>query len=171
MKSRQNRTGEWEPESGSWSPHLFIQIRVQLVRRLMPLSASGSTPSSSPFPLQCSSSSFWHSGRHSCWLFARIISLSFVIIMNPLPRYAYLSPQAKDREAELTRQGVYNLIPSEVFWQSRQQFLEKKGYILRHRYRPGWEPSWLGTDRDPTYCEDSILLSVSRSLSTHISSF
>ncbi|KAM5537890.1 hypothetical protein V8D89_008366 [Ganoderma adspersum] len=78
--------------------------------------------------------------------------------MNPLPRYAYLSPQATEREAELTRQGVYNLIPSEVLWQSRQQFLEKKGYTLRRRYHSGWRPSWVGTNVDPTYCEDSILL-------------
>lgn len=92
-------------------------------------------------------------------------------LMNPLPRHAYLSPQGKDRQAELTRQGVYNLIPSEVFWQSRQQFLKKKGYILRRRYHPDWHPSWVGTNLDPTYCEDSILLSVSLPSLSSISSF
>nr|VWP01474.1 N/A [Ganoderma boninense] len=78
--------------------------------------------------------------------------------MNPLPRYAYLSPHRQERQAELTRQGVYDLMPSELFWQSQQQFLKERGYVLRRRYLPGWHPSWVGTNLDPTYCEDSIQL-------------
>ncbi|KAM5537833.1 hypothetical protein V8D89_008475 [Ganoderma adspersum] len=78
--------------------------------------------------------------------------------MGPLPRYAYLSPEAKQLEAELTRDGVYDLLPSELSWQQRQPFLKSKGYTLRRRYEPGWKPSWTDTDLDPTYCEDSIVL-------------
>ncbi|PIL33736.1 hypothetical protein GSI_04361 [Ganoderma sinense ZZ0214-1] len=78
--------------------------------------------------------------------------------MDSLPRYAYLSPEAEQIEAELTRQGVYNLLPAEVNWQKRQQFLDKRGYKLRRRYQPGWKPSWDQTNLNPTYCEDSIML-------------
>ena len=82
--------------------------------------------------------------------------------MGPLPRHAYLGPYAQQSEAKLTRDGVYDLLPSELSWQQRQPFLKSKGYILRPRYQPGWKPSWTDTNLDPTYCEDSILLVVSR---------
>ncbi len=82
--------------------------------------------------------------------------------MGTLPRYAYLGPEGEQIEAELTRQGVYDLLPAEDNWQKRQQFLDKKGYKLRRRYQPGWKPSWDQTNLNPTYCEDSIMLNVSR---------
>ncbi|PIL33731.1 hypothetical protein GSI_04356 [Ganoderma sinense ZZ0214-1] len=78
--------------------------------------------------------------------------------MGTLPRYAYLSPEREQVERELTRQGVYDLLPAEVDWQKRQPFLDKMGYKLRPRYRPGWRPSWDHTNLNPTYCEDSISL-------------
>ncbi|KAJ8077998.1 hypothetical protein AAF712_005610 [Marasmius tenuissimus] len=34
------------------------------------------------------------------------------------------------------------LSESEVFWRDRQKWLEKQGYMLRPRFRPGWVPSW-----------------------------
>nr|VWP01471.1 N/A [Ganoderma boninense] len=82
--------------------------------------------------------------------------------MGTLPRYAYLDPKGVQFEAEITREGVYDLLPIEVEWQKRQQFLDRKGYKLRRRYQPGWTPSWVQTNLNPTYCEDSILLNVSR---------
>lgn len=34
----------------------------------------------------------------------------------------------------------------ELFWCRHQPWLQTKGYMLRPRYRPGWIPSWAGTD-------------------------
>ncbi|KIJ46382.1 hypothetical protein M422DRAFT_29249 [Sphaerobolus stellatus SS14] len=44
----------------------------------------------------------------------------------------------------------------EFFWQDIQPFLEKRGYILRPRYHPGWVGSWKTTGKKIRYCEDSI---------------
>jgi hypothetical protein len=30
----------------------------------------------------------------------------------------------------------------EKWWVERQEALERAGYLLRSRYRPGWKPSW-----------------------------
>ncbi len=35
----------------------------------------------------------------------------------------------------------------ETWWAERQEALEVAGYMLRSRYRPGWIPSWRGTDK------------------------
>ncbi len=41
-----------------------------------------------------------------------------------------------DAEGEL---GDIN--PIEAWWVERQEALERAGYMLRPRYRPGWKPS------------------------------
>lgn len=43
---------------------------------------------------------------------------------------------------------------SEPFWRDHQQWLETCGYMLRPRYRPGWVPSWKGTNKSYLACED-----------------
>ena len=50
---------------------------------------------------------------------------------------------------------------NEVRWRDKQQFLERRGYMLRPRYRPGWIPSWTGLDRIPPCTEDAEPLPVS----------
>jgi len=35
----------------------------------------------------------------------------------------------------------------EIWWVERQEALERAGYMLRPRYRPGWKPSWVGTNK------------------------
>ncbi|OCB91923.1 hypothetical protein A7U60_g791 [Sanghuangporus baumii] len=50
----------------------------------------------------------------------------------------------------------YDLMPDEIVWRDRQKMLERHGYLLRPRFRPGWVPSWLNTDKDPLLCEDSL---------------
>ena len=30
----------------------------------------------------------------------------------------------------------------EIFWRDRYHFFKSRGYILRPRYHPNWEPSW-----------------------------
>lgn len=77
-----------------------------------------------------------------------------------LPSYAFLPPDAAQRQAERTRTGGFKLLPSEVKWRDRQPALEQRGYTLRSRYQKDWEPSWQGTNIDPDFCEDSIFLMV-----------
>lgn len=50
--------------------------------------------------------------------------------------------------------------PIETAWRAKQKFLERKGYMLRPRYHPSWKPSWEGTSKEKTLCEDSIPLPV-----------
>ena len=52
------------------------------------------------------------------------------------------------------------LAPYELAWQSRQPFLQSRGYTLRPRYRPGWIPSWRGTGVHPSDCEDGTVFGV-----------
>ncbi|CAL1711872.1 unnamed protein product [Somion occarium] len=75
---------------------------------------------------------------------------------SDLPNYAICSPEEAKEYAELTRQGQWGLLSYEIFWRDRYYFLEGRGYILRPRFRPDWIPSWLGTNREPDFCEDSI---------------
>ena len=83
-----------------------------------------------------------------------------------LPRYAYVTPESAARHAKNTADGVYNLLPGEIFWKDRYFFLDGRGYALRSRYHPDWKPSWIGTDRNPTFCEDSISTIVHYSILT-----
>lgn len=53
----------------------------------------------------------------------------------------------------------YGLTVAEKNWSNMQEELEKRGYMLRPRYRPGWVGSWVGTKRKPEKCEDSIGIS------------
>lgn len=64
--------------------------------------------------------------------------------------------QVLELYAELTLQGEYHLLPYEEDWKARRPFLESKGYELRPRYNEDWWPSWIGTDINPFFCEDSI---------------
>ena len=34
----------------------------------------------------------------------------------------------------------------EMFWVRNQPHLLEKGYLLRPRYQPDWEPSWINPD-------------------------
>lgn len=77
-----------------------------------------------------------------------------------LPDFVYLPPEFVGLYAQQTRKGVYNLLSFELVWKDRYEFLEKRGYLLRPRYHPKWEPSWLGTNITPDFCEDSIKSSV-----------
>jgi hypothetical protein len=42
----------------------------------------------------------------------------------------------------------------ETWWAERQEALERAGYMLRTRYRPGWKPSWVGTNKVAFDSED-----------------
>ena len=49
----------------------------------------------------------------------------------------------------------------EAWWAERQEALEAAGYMLRPRYRPGWIPSWRGTNKSYLRAEDGQGISVS----------
>ncbi|KAG9084247.1 hypothetical protein FRC06_004154, partial [Ceratobasidium sp. 370] len=56
--------------------------------------------------------------------------------------------------------GLFTRPPEELSeaerrWISYYTYLLSKGYQLRPRYRPGWDPSWQIDDSDPLLCEDS----------------
>ncbi|KAH9888346.1 kinase-like domain-containing protein [Cubamyces lactineus] len=82
--------------------------------------------------------------------------------VKKLPSYVYLSPEIAQYYAEQTRKGSYKLLPAELEWRKRREFLDKKGYTLRPRYALDWQPSWIGTNIAPDFCEDSIVLNDSR---------
>ncbi|KAI9069045.1 kinase-like protein [Trametes sanguinea] len=84
--------------------------------------------------------------------------MSTPVQQKRLPIHAFLREGTAERFKKLTEDGFYNLRGKEFFWQARYRYLRDHGYLLRPRYSPGWKPSWIGTNRDPTYCEDSIKL-------------
>ena len=73
-----------------------------------------------------------------------------------LPGYTKLPPHIVELYARLTRDGNYDYTKAERVWMTLQPTLNARGYYLRPRYRDNWTPSWLGTNIDPTFCEDSI---------------
>ncbi|EJD48801.1 hypothetical protein AURDEDRAFT_101422, partial [Auricularia subglabra TFB-10046 SS5] len=83
---------------------------------------------------------------------------------NPLQNdYVRFPPSTRARDPRFTAlwkkaadAGLYNLTESEQFWASLHPYLLSKGYRLRPRYAPGWEPIWIGTDIDPKLFEDSV---------------
>ena len=50
---------------------------------------------------------------------------------------------------------------AEKWWAERQEALERAGYLLRSRYRPGWQPSWTGTGKFYLNFEDGQRVTVS----------
>ncbi|KAG5349244.1 hypothetical protein E4T56_gene5917 [Termitomyces sp. T112] len=54
----------------------------------------------------------------------------------------------------LATANVGGLTPAEYLWRDHYDFLKERGYTLRPRYHPEWIPSWLGTDKCFTKCED-----------------
>jgi hypothetical protein len=66
-----------------------------------------------------------------------------------------MSLQIADFFENLDTSGeVWDIDPVEAWWVERQEALERAGYMLRPRYRPGWKPSWAGTKKWYSRCED-----------------
>ena len=55
--------------------------------------------------------------------------------------------------------GDLNIV--EMWWVERQEALERVGYMLRPRFRPGWQPSWAGTNKPYYDFEDGESIGVS----------
>ncbi|KAI0772833.1 kinase-like domain-containing protein [Trametes elegans] len=77
---------------------------------------------------------------------------------SKLPSLAFLSPELAALSAKMTAEGVYSYTNHEEMWARRYKHLLQRGYRLRQRYTPGWRPSWLGTNIDPEFCEDAVVL-------------
>jgi hypothetical protein len=56
---------------------------------------------------------------------------------------------------------IGDIDPIEAWWVERHETLERAGYMLRPRYRPGWKSSWAGTNKEYSRCEDGQLQGVS----------
>ncbi|GBE78924.1 predicted protein [Sparassis crispa] len=78
--------------------------------------------------------------------------------VSDFPSWTLCTPDEAQGYAKATAEGLYALLPNEIFWRDRQVYLEEHGYQLRPRYRPGWSPSWLEMNVTPSFCEDSISL-------------
>ncbi|KII93060.1 hypothetical protein PLICRDRAFT_101119 [Plicaturopsis crispa FD-325 SS-3] len=72
------------------------------------------------------------------------------------PWWTKVSPERAQQVVEETKNGRYDLMPVEKIWRDLQPTLRQRGYRLRPRYDADWKPSWLGTDIDPFWCEDSL---------------
>lgn len=57
-----------------------------------------------------------------------------------------------------SREG--QLSESEAWWRERFGWLKDRGYLLRQRYSPDWNPSWLETKRNRFTCEDGRVAKV-----------
>ena len=66
-------------------------------------------------------------------------------------------PEALLREISIRLSQLRN---NEQKWRDRYEMLEKEGYILRPRLRPGWTPSWLQSGKSSLDCEDGEALPV-----------
>ena len=75
-------------------------------------------------------------------------------IINATLREDYV-PTVEDLSVVLSE-----LTNTEKKWRDRAEMLEKEGYVLRPRLRPGWTPSWLESGRHPMSCEDGESLPV-----------
>ena len=72
--------------------------------------------------------------------------------------------ELRDRRADRAKQ-YEGLRRFEERWRDKQAFLERKGYMLRPRYRPGWVASWKSNPQlNPRECEDGHRLKVSKML-------
>jgi len=49
---------------------------------------------------------------------------------------------------------IGGLFESEMWWRNRYRDIEARGYRLRARYHPDWQPSWEGSGQDFFNTED-----------------
>ncbi|KAJ7092967.1 hypothetical protein B0H15DRAFT_972724 [Mycena belliarum] len=67
-------------------------------------------------------------------------------------------PYVEESWSFIPAKSLADLTSAERFWQAHQPWLKERGYMLRPRFRPGWVPSWQGTDKEPLECEDGLRL-------------
>jgi hypothetical protein len=83
-------------------------------------------------------------------------------VSDTFPRSDPVNPDVSPHQtisssvAFLHRLYPTELLPDEERWRDSYSFLLSHGLELRPRFKPGWTPSWIGTNLDPGTCEDSI---------------
>jgi hypothetical protein len=68
----------------------------------------------------------------------------------PLPSV----PVSNERQAESGTRQIGTLVKSEVWWRAHYEDIRERGYKLRPRYHPSWEPSWTKSGDDFFSAED-----------------
>ena len=69
-------------------------------------------------------------------------------------------PDLNEREGRTRQRGT--LVKSELWWRDHYYDLQNRGYKLRSRYHPGWEPSWNRSKKEFFSVEDGQATIVSR---------
>ncbi|KII93063.1 hypothetical protein PLICRDRAFT_170855 [Plicaturopsis crispa FD-325 SS-3] len=72
------------------------------------------------------------------------------------PWWTKVSAERAQQYLEDTENGDFDLKDVELKWRDLHPTLRQRGYRLRPRYNTDWKPSWVGTNIDPYWCEDSI---------------
>ncbi|KAH8989518.1 hypothetical protein EDB86DRAFT_2942809 [Lactarius hatsudake] len=63
-------------------------------------------------------------------------------------------PNSNERQGGLGTRERGTLVNSEVWWRDHYYDFEERGYKLRPRYHPRWEPSWINSKKDFFSVED-----------------
>ncbi|KAI9447457.1 hypothetical protein H4582DRAFT_2136910 [Lactarius indigo] len=63
-------------------------------------------------------------------------------------------PNSNERQGGLGTRERGTLVKSEVWWRDHYYDFEERGYKLRPRYHPRWEPSWIESKKDFFSVED-----------------
>ncbi len=59
-----------------------------------------------------------------------------------MPQNAPVS-NSNERQGGLGTSQIGTLVKSELWWRAHYYDIEERGYKLRPRYHPRWEPSWI----------------------------
>ncbi len=63
-------------------------------------------------------------------------------------------PDLNERQGGLRTRQRGTLVNSELWWRDRYYDIQERGYKLRPRYHPRWEPSWNKLKKDFFSVED-----------------
>jgi len=80
-------------------------------------------------------------------------------VNSSLPPSAVLAA-TNGSEAPTHTRRTGTLVKSEEWWRDHYYDIERRGYKLRPRYEPHWEPSWIKSKKDFYSVEDGQALIV-----------
>ncbi|KAH9038042.1 hypothetical protein EDB83DRAFT_2268129, partial [Lactarius deliciosus] len=66
------------------------------------------------------------------------------------------APDSNERQGGLGIMDIGTLVKSELWWRDHFYDIEERGYKLRPRYHPHWEPSWINSKKDFLSVEDGL---------------
>jgi hypothetical protein len=104
--------------------------------------------------------------RHQ-FAFERVLQLRLGQVYPHLAQFRLRPTSISQQVMDLSESGrnsskvsIGGINSIESWWVERQEALEQAGYMLRPRYRPGWKPSWEGTNKLSFRCEDGQSVTV-----------